>query len=212
MKRIFIFSGLGADHRAFQFLDLSNYEPVYISWLTPLTKESISDYARRILPQITSTKPIIIGLSFGGIVAIEVSKLLEVEKIILIASSKTAKEIPYYYRVAGRLNFHKLISARVLKSPSRLTYWFFSAKSNEDKKLLAEILRDTEIEFLKWAIHQIVKWDNRQHFSNLTHIHGTADRILPISFVKVDIPVVKGGHFMTINKSKEISQILKSLL
>ena len=212
MKRVFIFSGLGADYRVFQNLDLSNYEPIYIDWLRPVNNESIVDYARRFLPQITTTRPVLIGLSFGGLVAVEVSKLIEVEKIILIASAKTTKEIPYYYRVAGRLNLHKLLPTILLKRSSTLTNWFFGARTKEDKKLLAEILQDTDINFLRWAIHQIVRWDNRQQFSNIIHMHGTRDKILPISFVNVDIPIVKGGHFMTVNKSEEISQILKGLL
>jgi hypothetical protein len=40
------------------------------------------------------------------------------------------------------------------------------------------------------------------------HIHGTADKILPIHFTKPNFKIKGGGHFMTLNKHSEIEAIL----
>ena len=101
---------------------------------------------------------------------------------------------------------------KFLKTPNIFSNWFFGAKSKEEKKLLSEILIDTNPVFLKWAINQILNWQNTEFTSNVIHIHGTSDRILPIRFVKYDIKIENGGHFMTINKAKEINMILNDLL
>jgi hypothetical protein len=94
MKHIYLISGLGADERVFKHLDLSGYKATYIQWLKPEKHESITSYAERLCGQITTTKPILIGLSFGGIMAVEIAKCIDTEKIILISSIKTRKEIP----------------------------------------------------------------------------------------------------------------------
>lgn len=143
-KSIYIFSGLGADERVFQKLDLSNFEVIYIKWIIPHTNETIEEYASRLVCQITEKKPILIGLSFGGIMAIEVSKQIEIEKILLISSVKTRKEIPFYFRFAGKLRLNKLIPAKILKSANFMTNWLFGTSSNFDKEILQQILRETD--------------------------------------------------------------------
>lgn len=210
MENLYIFSGLGADKRVFKYLDFSKYNATFIDWINPFENESIEDYAKRLTVQVTSEKPILIGLSFGGIMAVEVGKIIESKKIILIASAKNKSEIPFYYRLAGFLNLHKLIPTKLMKKSNFLSFWFFGINSKENKNLLTEILKDTDENFLKWAIDKIVNWKNTHIHKNLKHIHGTVDRILPIQFVKSDIKIVNGGHFMTIDKFEELNFVLEN--
>src|SRR6185295_12662907 len=100
---IYILSGLGADERVFKSIDFGNHEIHFIQWVPPLLNESIEEYSKRISTQIKSPRPILIGLSFGGMMAVAISKHIETEKIILIASAKTKKEIPFYFRTIGAL-------------------------------------------------------------------------------------------------------------
>ena len=212
MKEIYLLSGLGADHRVLQDLDFSGYKTTYIKWTQPLENESIENYAKRLIEQIKTESPIIIGLSFGGMMAVEIGKLIDTEKIILIASAKNKFEIPSYYRFAGSLGLHKLLPANLMKQPNFISNWFFGTESEKDKVLLVSILHDTDSIFLKWAIDKIVNWQNVIIPSNLKHIHGTSDKILPYKFVSSDIKIDGGGHFMTTNKVKELSSEIRKLL
>ena len=212
MKEIYLFSGLGADYRAFEKLDFSNFNTTHINWIVPDKAESIENYAYRISNQIKSDNPILIGLSFGGIIAIEVSKHIKTEKIILLASAKTKLEIPFYYKLAGKLQLHKLIPARIFKSANFLSYWFFGINNKSEKLLLKNILEDTDASFLKWALNEIVNWKNIKVEGNLIHIHGSSDRILPIKYINVDFKVKNGGHFMTLNKDIELSNLIKNII
>lgn len=207
-KELYIFSGLGADERVFQLLDFSDFKTTFIKWIIPYNKETIEGYTTRLLDQIKTTKPIIIGLSFGGLIAVEIAKQIETEKVILIASAKTKKEIPFYFRFAGKLRLHKLVPIRLLKSSNFITNWFFGASSTFDKQLLKQILIDTNPIFLKWAIDKVARWRNQEQTKNVFHVHGTSDRILPYSFVKCNLGIQNGGHFMTLNKSNELNTIL----
>ncbi len=114
-KEIYIFSGLGADESVFQRLDFSGFSTTFVKWIIPQDGETIEHYATRLLDQITTTKPTLIGLSFGGIIAVEVAKQIDTNKIILIASAKTKNEIPFYYRFARQLKLHQLLPTRLLK-------------------------------------------------------------------------------------------------
>jgi pimeloyl-ACP methyl ester carboxylesterase len=211
-KELYLFSGLGADERVYQKIDFTGYKPVFIQWEIPEGIEPIEDYAKKLIKQIKTENPILIGLSFGGIIAIEVAKQIETEKVILIASTKTRNELPFYYKWARHIRLHKFIPIALLKSSNFMTNWFFGTSSDSDKKLLKAILKDTNAIFLKWAIERIVKWRSVIELKNIQHIHGTSDRIFPYRFICCDFDIIEGGHFMTINKAEEVTKTLRAIL
>lgn len=208
-KHLYIFSGLGADKRVFQNLDLSPYSVSFVNWLSPFKGESMEDYARRLSASIQTPKPILIGVSFGGMMAIEIAKHVDVEKIILISSAKTRQEIPLYYRIFGLLGLQRLVPPGILTQSNHFTNWFFGAEQTKDKLLLKQILIDTDSAFLKWAITGILQWKNSTPNNKTFHIHGTQDKILPLRFIQADAIIKGGGHLMILNKAEEISEILR---
>ncbi|SHE91379.1 alpha/beta hydrolase [Dysgonomonas macrotermitis] len=208
-KNIYIFSGLGADERAFSHLDFSSYNVHFIKWIPVEKDDSLERYAMRLLSQIEGTKPVLIGLSFGGIMAIEVAKQIEAGKVIIISSAKNKNEIPFYYRFIGKLNLHKLIPSRIFLKSNRIINYIFGITSTSDQQLFKQILLDTNPLFLKWAIDKIIKWKNTYLLSNLYHIHGENDKILPYYFINANYAVKDGGHLMIISKHKEVWETLR---
>ena len=212
MKVVYVFSGLGADKRVFKNISFQNHQTIFVDWISPKKNESIEVYAKRLSMQIKTPKPILIGLSFGGIMAIEIAKHIEPEKIILISSAKNKNEIPFLYRLAGKINLHKIIPSFLLKRAHRITYCHFGSKTTEEKILLKNILAETDSVFLKWAIDQIVKWKNVGVTKNLSHVHGDNDKILPSALVKADKVIKHGGHLMVLNHAKEVSDFILQAL
>lgn len=210
--RIYLFSGLGVAERAFQKLDFSGYECILIRWTEPLQRESMAAYALRLCKQVPDKDPILVGISFGGMVAIEVAKHLHAAKVILIASAKTRTELPGYYRLAGKLGLPHIVPATWIKHPNAITYWFFGVQLPEERRLLKQILNDTDPAFLKWALVRITTWKNETVPPGLLHIHGTSDRILPPRKIGNATPVRGGGHFMTITMAEEVSAVLSAAL
>lgn len=210
MKEVYIFSGLGADERVFKFINLEGYEVTFVKWIKPFSSESIEAYTQRLLSQIDSRTPILIGLSFGGMIAVEISKHVNAEKIILVSSAKTRREIPRLFRWAGFFRLHKIIPTRLLKRSNRLVDWYFGATTKSEKMMLKEILRDTDPVFLEWAVDKIVRWKSTSAPINLIHIHGTADKLLPMT--NCDFEIQGGGHLMILNKAEEISRLLQRIL
>lgn len=211
-KKAYILSGLGVDSRAFRNIDFEDLDVVFIDWIAPEDGESIARYAKRISATIDVPNPMLIGLSFGGMVAVEIAKTMVVEKLILISSAKTRHEIPMVYRLFGKLKLHKLVPASFLKHSSFMSTWLFGAQTADDEKLLKEILKETDSQFLYWAIDKIVCWKNMELPSNYAHIHGDNDRILPIKNIEADYEIRTGGHFMIVNRSKEISLLIQKVI
>ncbi len=212
-KNIYCISGLGADRRVFEKLKFKGYQPVHLNWLAPHKREKLTDYAQRLAAEINDPEPILIGLSFGGIVAVEIANQMKIEKVILISSTKTTREIPWYFKIFRWLPVHLLIPFKSLLWAIYLPInCFFSLESEEEKKLLKAILIDTDAKFLRWAINRVVYWKNQTIPNNIYHLHGTSDRIFPFTFTEPDFTIEKGGHFMIMNRATEISQLIERII
>lgn len=212
MKNIYVFSGLGADKRVFNNIDFGNYNPVFIDWIIPLKAEPISAYAFRISKNINEEHPILIGLSFGGMICLEISRHIKPSKIILISSAENYLEIPFYFRWAGKLRLDKLLPTSILLKSNFISEWLFGAKDSESKNQLKLILKDTEPLFLKWALNKISNWDFKGTTIKTHRIHGNADKLLPIKFTRSEIIIKNGGHLMVIIQHQQISEAVKNIL
>ncbi len=211
---IYLFSGLGADYRVFEYLQWDNVATQVIEWNLPEPGDTLKTYTKRLLEeQIAEDRDnIFIGVSFGGIVAQQVAQLTTYKSIILISSAQNKNQLPLLYRWFGKLNLDKLLPARLLNTPTFFTYYFFGVSNQTHKQLLKNILQTTDQYFLKWAIRQILQWESLQKIENLMHIHGDNDRILPIKHIKNPVRVKGGGHLMVVTHAEEISKILKRCL
>lgn len=212
MKKVYFISGLGADKRAFSFLDLSFCDPIFINWIPPLKNESLQHYAIRLKDQITEPEAAIVGVSFGGMLATEIAKSDPSVKAIIISSNKIKKEFPKILLTGKYIPAYKWMPASFLKKGSLFRKLFFGPKVTKQKEVFNAILNDTDYTFTKWAIQSILQWNNSIIPENIIHIHGTADKLLPFKLVKEDYTIAGGSHLMIMNNHQEISALLKKLI
>ncbi len=209
---IYCISGLGADERIFSRLDFRQHTVTHIPWLIPEKKESLEHYAKRMASSIVAPDPVIIGVSFGGMVAIEISKFLSLKKIILISSIKTKYEKPFYFRAAAALHINKLIPLRPYKILEPIENYNLGIKTPDEKTLAADFRRNLNINYSNWAIDQVLHWNNTTIPPNLVHIHGNNDHVFPIKYIRPDFVINDGGHLMVYNHAAEIDSILMKVL
>lgn len=208
--KVYFISGLGADERVFQFLDLPGIEKIYIKWIDPQDQESLASYSKRLITQIELTEDVILlGISFGGIIAQEIAKIIPCKKVLIVSSIKSPQEFSWQLSLVSSCRIYKLFPAKILKWSNLLTAdYYFSTTSKKESQLLHQIIKETDNRFMLWAIDRLMTWKNTNPQKNIIHIHGTSDRIFPISPIKSDIKVQGGGHFMMVNKSVELSKII----
>jgi pimeloyl-ACP methyl ester carboxylesterase len=212
MKAYFI-PGLAADQRVFRHIRLpENYAAVYLEWIKPEPRESLKDYAIRMARQINTTEPfILIGLSFGGMLAVEIAKQYHPDQLILIASISHHMHLPAWYRLIYKAGMHRVIGVNMLKNAVYLKRYFTSETIN-DKAIVKQMARDMDPAFIRWAIRAIVHWKTDDQVLQLHHIHGTRDYILPGQMTKPQYIIPGAGHLMIFNRAEEINRILFSIL
>jgi len=204
--KLYCLSGLGVDERAFRNLNLPEFELIHIPWIHPLSNESLADYSKRLFDEsIIDDDSNLLGVSFGGMVAMEFAKIKQPKNLFLISTIHSRKELPTLFKIGGWMRLHKIVPSKLLTSANFISYYLFGVKQKEDRSLLKEILRDTDPKFLKWAMSAILTWTNTE--SAGYNIHGTNDKILPLKR-SVDVSIHDGGHFMIVTKADEISAVI----
>ncbi|PIF63620.1 MULTISPECIES: alpha/beta hydrolase [unclassified Flavobacterium] len=211
---VYLMPGLAASTTIFERIALPEemFEIVLLEWEIPLNNESLTDYAKRIADKITHPNPVLIGVSFGGILVQEMAKYVEARKIIIISSVKSNVEFPRRMKIAKTTKAYKLIPMNLIANIESLAKFSFGEKVNQRLKLYEKFLSVRDIRYLNWAVEQVILWDRTVVDENVIHIHGDMDDVFPIKYIK-NCVVVKGGtHIMILNKYKWLNENLPSII
>lgn len=204
---------MGVNERLFRNLKLEGCHIHHIKWLTPIKNESLKDYAIRLSEQIDQSEPYcLLGVSFGGMCATEISKELQPYKTFLVSSSKTINEIPNIIKIWNKLPLYRSLSDKHYIKGAMLFKKQFGVNSQEQKERFLEMLNTAPVNYFKRAVHCIVSWNNKEYPENIIHIHGDRDDVLPHKKIKTDYIIPGGSHFMIINRAEEINDIINKEL
>ncbi|MEO5911004.1 MAG: alpha/beta hydrolase [Pelobium sp.] len=215
MMNLYCISGLGADERLFIKLKPENYHLKFINWVKPEKNDTISSYSDKLISQIDLDHPFaLLGVSLGGIIAVELSTKVNPEKIFVISSVKSSKEFPFYFKLFRLFRVKYIITSKLLKSAKPLVELFFGKMNGSDKQLVFKMIDDADNDFTPWAAKAIIQWHSKDRlipFDKIVHIMGDKDLIFRYSRIK-DCHVIKGGqHIMILNRTKEIQNIIESI-
>ncbi|NNC70918.1 MAG: alpha/beta hydrolase [Flavobacteriaceae bacterium] len=209
---VYFIPGLGANTQIFENIQLpeDQFDLYYLDWIVPLSiNESIEHYAQRMCDKIQHENPVLVGVSFGGVMVQEMSKLIKTKKSIIISSVKSNKELPKRLRLARATKAYKLFPTRSIRNISAYEKYAFSGSMQKRIELYKKYMSMNDELYLPWAIHNVLHWKQKHPSKNIIHIHGTEDGIFPIKHVRNCIRIEGGTHVMILNKGKKISQLLK---
>jgi pimeloyl-ACP methyl ester carboxylesterase len=210
---VYFISGLGADRQAFQRLQLDkSHTSHHIDWIEPHPNETISHYAQRMSEAITHEVFVLVGLSFGGMIAIEINKIKPAQKVLLISSICCRKQLPWYLRFAGYLPLNQLRLLQLVRHFPFIRNWMFGATDGKLKNYLQERLASITDNYLYWSIQQILQWEQPSKPANVVQLHGTKDRMFPPDYIQADHWFPHGSHFMILTHASSISQTLNIIL
>jgi pimeloyl-ACP methyl ester carboxylesterase len=210
---IYFIPGLGADKRIFRNIKVpEGCHPFYLDWIKPWKNESLQSYSYRLAEKMETTKPfVIVGLSFGGMLAAEIVNKYPLGRMIILSSIACSNDLPFYYRAAGNIYLHKLVPISLLKSAS-LMKRIFTAETAEQKAYLKRVIREVDSSFVRWGLNAIIKWRGRITNSSYVHIHGSRDAVLPVRFCRPTHVIKGGGHLMILTREREINEIIKTFI
>jgi pimeloyl-ACP methyl ester carboxylesterase len=211
---VYLMPGLAASSLIFERIALpeESFELFLLEWEIPLDTESLLDYARRMTDKIKHPNPILIGVSFGGILVQEMARCIPVKKVIIISSVKTNLEFPRRMKIAKTTKAYKLIPMSLILNIENLAKFSFGEKVNQRLRLYEKFLSVRDIRYLDWAVEQVILWERTVADTNVIHIHGDADDVFPIKYISNCIVVKGGTHIMILNKYKWLNANLPSIL
>jgi len=211
---VYFMPGLAASSLIFERIDLplEFFEVHLLNWELPIGEESLSDYAQRMAIKVTAPNPVLIGVSFGGILVQEMAAYLNPKKVIIISSVKSNIEFPRRMKIAKTTKAYKIIPTTIFSNIDKLTTFSFGKSISQRLKLYERYLSVRDIKYLDWAIERIILWDRTQIDKSVVHIHGEEDEVFPIEYIS-DCIVVKGGsHIMILNKYKWFNENLPAII
>jgi len=88
---VYFMPGLAASSTIFEYIKLpeSDFKIHLLEWQIPEENETLTNYALRMVNQITEKNVALIGVSFGGVLVQEMSKHLKIKRLIIISSIKS---------------------------------------------------------------------------------------------------------------------------
>ena len=213
MVNVYFISGIGGDSRLFKHIQLpAGFQARYVEWVNPEKKEPLPGYALRLTAQIDTQQPfILVGMSLGGIMAVEIAKRFPPVATILIGSVPLSAQLPWYYSLVRRLRITVLFPASFFKRAATLKR-LFTREKTADKILLRQIIREGDPWFIKWAIDAVLDWRNEDIPQPLWHIHGSRDEVFPVWLTRPSHTIPKGGHMLVMSHAAEINRILREIL
>jgi len=211
---IYFVPGLAAGKEIFRNITLDEkcFEIHIIEWIIPNKKESLAEYAKRMAKKISEENIVLIGVSFGGVVAQEMQQFLKVKKLIIISSVKTKYELPKRLKFVAKTKLYKVMPTGLLLSADDLTKYAIGPRSRKRLKIYQEYLHVRDKNYLDWAIKNMVCWNRSEALPEIQHIHGNADNVFPIKNIENCLVVEGGTHIMLLNKGSVISEKIETLL
>lgn len=212
---VYFVPGMAANSKIYEriVLDKNRFELHFLEWSVPLSKqEPIQAYAKRFSQQITHKDPVLIGVSFGGILVQEISKIIPTKKIVIISSIKSKHELSKRFRLIQKMRIYRLFPAKFIKNLEGYTQFFLDDYQQKKLAVYQKYMSFLDPDYLHWAIYTLLHWQQKRPLKKTIHIQGTNDRVFPIKTIKNCIPIKNGTHAMILTKPSSISKEIEKAL
>ena len=207
--------GLSANPLIFEKIKLNEekFESFYLEWLEPSENETIESYVNRLIKNIKHESPVLIGVSFGGIIVQEIAKKINVKKTIIISSIKDPSELSNTLKFAKKYKIYHILPTGFVNLFQDIIKKIVSSKKIQERiKMYEKYLTVRSKNYLDWGIKNVLIWKNENPITNIIHIHGTEDHIFPKKYIKNAIFLPKATHVLILLQAKWLNKNLPDLI
>ncbi len=214
LTHVYLMPGMAADSAIFENISLSEekFKVHPLKWEIPEADESLQDYAKRLLRYVKHPEPVLIGVSFGGVIVQEMAKYTNVERLIIISSVKCTDELPPRMRFASKTGLFKLIPTGLADYVDYFEKIAVGDFLKKRARLYKQYISITDKQYLNWAIKNMVNWKCSIPDEKVIHIHGDRDEVFPIKNIRDAIEVKGGTHIMILNRFKWFNEHLPAII
>lgn len=211
---VYFMPGMAASPKIFENIKLSDqqFKMHFLEWLIPNKNESLQAYALRITANIEHENPVLIGVSFGGVLVQEMSRHISVSRLIVISSVCSKHQLPKRMKIARKTKAYVIAPTSIVNKIEVFAKYAFGANVKKRLELYKKYLSVNDKRYLDWAIKQMVCWDQENSIPNSIHIHGDKDMVFPHNHIHNCITIKGGTHIMILNKFRWFNENLPKLI
>jgi pimeloyl-ACP methyl ester carboxylesterase len=211
---VYFMPGMAASPTIFKGISLpaETFEMIWLDWFVPDKGMTLKEYATAMCSLVKHPNPVLIGVSFGGLLVQEMARQLEVRKVIIISSVKHSSELPKRMLIARYTRIHRLLPTGLVNSVELLSKFAFGENIGKRLELYEQYLSLRDKYYIDWCIDQMVNWKQEETLPHLVHIHGEKDAVFPIQYIKNCISVKNGTHTMIIHRYKWFNERLPAII
>lgn len=211
--KLYVISGLGADKTVFENIVFPDKfsEIIYIDWLIPYVDETFESFVQRMANPINENEKFcLLGYSFGGILVQEINKFKPAEKIVILGSIKSEKEMSVTFHLAKKSRIFTKIPETYFGEATLKSYAFFRKLFDPKNPKFWKYFVVQNPYYLKWSIIKILDWKFEEN-PNVIQILADKDIVFPPKNSKPDYVINRGTHLFPVTKHKEVSRILNEV-
>ncbi|MDQ7917501.1 alpha/beta hydrolase [Mesonia sp. MT50] len=211
---VYFMPGMAANPSIFEHIKLpeDQFKMHWLEWKIPILKESLKEYTTRMLADVHHENPVLIGVSFGGVIVQEMSKQIRVKRLILISTVKNKFELPKRMRFARKTALYKIFPTSLVDKIEGLEKLPVGNYLTKRAQLYQQYLSVSDQSYIDWALEQMLFWDQEETLPNVIHIHGDKDIIFPHKNIKDCITIKNGTHIMVIDRFRWFNEHLPELI
>lgn len=208
---IFLLPGLGLDERLYSTQKVEFPGISVPPWLRPRWGESLPKYAERMAAAVNPGGPCYVGgMSFGGMVALEMSRHLDCRGCFLISSLRSAQELPGWAKFLSPWAWVLPPRSDLLLAAAGATaLWTIGRAFPPRWQQFCLHLSRIRAPLMPWALRAVVSWKPSKVSCPVFQIHGDRDPIFPHGSPHPGVVIPRGGHFLPLSHPFAISDLLR---
>lgn len=204
---LLLFAGMRPSERIFAAQKAAIPGLRIVPWIPTRRRESIGEYAQRLAALLAGERPAYLGgISFGGIIALEVAALMPVRACFLISSVASPREMPPWMRTARW--FTTLSGDWLFTCAGHVAKQWPRAKRSVATARLSKFA-GKDGQWYRWASAAALRWNPNPAIAALKihSIHGQLDHTFPSRYVR-NATLVPGGHVLPVTHPELITSFL----
>lgn len=204
----YLIPGMGANRRLYENYRLPG-KIHYLEWEYVAGAETLTDYAAHLAGRIETQNNIIVGSSMGGMMAVELSRIIKPALTVLISAPTGRHQFPRSLKILDRIGLHRAMGPNTLCKLTKLCDTFMGFKTDEQRSMFYEMMQSNGPDFLHYSVKAVLGWKNTTPPDGMfIQILGDQDRLFSSRRISANFVLKGSGHFSTYEKSGEICSII----
>lgn len=206
--------GLGGDRRLFAPSMAHLPTLRVLNWLKPGQGWTLSDYARALIDRndINSSQAIL-GVSLGGMLALEIARHTRVRGVVLFGSARNPKQIRAPLPLAAQVPVLPTLFYRCARALPNAAMYFGSTRKHADQCLIKNMATRCSPTLTHWAIKAIANWPGvSENPCAIWEVHGSRDNLIPPRPQSANAIIRGGGHLCILTHPRESAAAMRPTL